>query len=145
MWRAFKSIFDPLRGYLYKVVKAPLPFSPRRRTTRVVLVTRINKHRRKFISVSNKPFIDTCQHLNCKGSIARRPNQQKYTLSRDSKDCKADGTTWKLTLQDINTTPKEPKTERGRRRRQLFRHFCGSLVRRNEQRSSAEKYPLTLF
>ena len=26
--------------------------------------------------------------------------------------CKADRTTWKLTLQDNNTTPKEPKTER---------------------------------
>ena len=50
MWRAFKSIFDLRRGYLYKVVKAPLPFSPRRRTTRLVLVNRINKHRRKFMS-----------------------------------------------------------------------------------------------
>ena len=27
--------------------------------------------------------------------------------------CKADRTTWKLTLQDINKTPKEPKTGRG--------------------------------
>ena len=108
MWRAFKSIFDLRRGYLYKVVKAPLPFSPRRRTTRLVLVNRINKHRRKFmyLSVWNKPFIDTCQHLNYKGSIARRPNQQKYTLSRHIKDCKADNTTRKLTLQDVNTTPK---------------------------------------
>ena len=26
--------------------------------------------------------------------------------------CNADHTTWKLTLQDINTTPKELKTER---------------------------------
>ena len=45
---------------------------------------------------------------------------------------KADRTTWKYTLQDINTTPKEPKTERGCSRRQLFRHFYGSSVRRNE-------------
>ena len=37
---------------------------------------------------------------------------------------------WKLTLQDINTTPKEPKTERGRSRRQLFRPFRGSSVER---------------
>ena len=44
MWRAFKTIFDPRRGYLYKVVKAPLPFSPRGRTTRVVLVTRISQN-----------------------------------------------------------------------------------------------------
>ena len=28
-----------------------------------------------------------------------------------------------LTLQDINTTPIEPKTERGCSRRQLFRQF----------------------
>ena len=55
--------------------------------------------------------------------------------------CKADRTTWKLTLQVINTTPKEPKTERGRSRRQLFRHFCCSSVRRNEQRRSALKFP----
>ena len=34
----------------------------------------------------------------------------------------------KLTSQDINTTPKKPKTERGCSRRQLFRHFCGSSV-----------------
>ena len=40
--------------------------------------------------------------------------------------CKADRSTLKLTLQDINTTPKEPKTERGRSRRQLFRPFWGS-------------------
>ena len=36
-----------------------------------------------------------------------------------TKFCKAARTTWKLTFQDINTTPKEPKTERGRSRRQL--------------------------
>ena len=51
------------------------------------------------------------------------------------KFCKADRTTWKLTSQDINTTPKEPKTERGCSGRQLFRHFCGSSVRCNKQRS----------
>ena len=34
-------------------------------------------------------------------------------------------------MQDINTTLKEPKTERGRSRRQLFRHYCGSSVPRN--------------
>ena len=65
----------------------------------------------------------------------------EYTLSRHwSYYC-----TWKLTLLDINTTPKKPKPERGRSRRQRFRHFCGSSVRRNEQRISAVKYPLTLF
>ena len=39
------------------------------------------------------------------------------------------------TSQDINTTPKEPKTERGCSRKQLFRRFCGSSVRCNKQRS----------
>ena len=34
----------------------------------------------------------------------------------------------------IITKSKEPKTERGRSRRQLFRPFWGSSVRRNEQR-----------
>ena len=34
----------------------------------------------------------------------------------------ADRTKWKLTLQDINKTPVEPKTERGCSRRHLFRH-----------------------
>ena len=41
----------------------------------------------------------------------------------------------KLTSQDISTTPKEPKTERGCSRRQPFRHFCSSSVRCNKQRS----------
>ena len=36
--------------------------------------------------------------------------------------CNADRTTWKLTLQDINTTPKELKTERDCSHRQLFRY-----------------------
>ena len=44
-----------------------------------------------------------------------------------TKICKADRTMWKLTLQDINTIPKEPKTERGRCRRQLFRRFLSFL------------------
>ena len=34
--------------------------------------------------------------------------------------CNADRTTWTLTLQDINTTPKELKTERDCSHRQLF-------------------------
>jgi len=66
-------------------------------------------------------------------------------MSRHTEFCKADCTTWKLTLQDINTTPKEPKTERGRSRRQLFRAFWGSSVRRNEQRGSAVKYRTLCF
>ena len=33
-------------------------------------------------------------------------------MGRHTELCKADRTTWKLTLQDINTTPKEPKTGR---------------------------------
>ena len=55
-------------------------------------------------------------------------------MDRHTEFCKADRTTWKLTLQDINTTPKELKTERGRSRRQLFRPFKGLSVRRNERR-----------
>ena len=62
-------------------------------------------------------------------------------MDRHTEFCKADRTTWKLTLQDINTTPKELKTERGRSRKQLFRPFKGSSVRRNERRGSAVKIP----
>ena len=36
-------------------------------------------------------------------------------LTRHTEFCKADRTTWKLTSQDINTTPKELETERGRK------------------------------
>ena len=35
---------------------------------------------------------------------------RRYILQAEY--CNADRTTWKLTLQDINTTPKELKTER---------------------------------
>ena len=65
----------------------------------------------------------------------------------------ADRTTWKLTLQDINTTPKEPKTEQDHTHRQLFRYYCSSSVWHNNQRKlwwkiSAhsdlkEQYPVT--
>ena len=48
--------------------------------------------------------------------------------------CNADRTTWKLNLQDINTTPKELKTERDCSHRQLFGPFWGSSVWRNNQR-----------
>ena len=58
-----------------------------------------------------------------KRRIYRRSDRQKYTLSRHTEFCKAGCTTWTLTLQDINMTPKEPKTERGRSHRQLFCHF----------------------
>ena len=40
----------------------------------------------------------------------------------------------KLTLQDINTTPKELKTERDCSHRQLFRPFWGSSILRKSQR-----------
>ena len=40
--------------------------------------------------------------------------------------CNADRTMWKLTLQGINTKPKELKTERDRNHRQLFRPLWGS-------------------
>ena len=40
--------------------------------------------------------------------------------------CNADRTTWKLNLQDINTTPKELKTERDCSHRQLFRGYFSS-------------------
>ena len=51
-------------------------------------------------------------------------------VGKHTEICKADRTMWKLTLQDINTTPKEPKAERGRSRRQLFLPFRGSSVER---------------
>ena len=63
----------------------------------------------------------TANEYAAKPWIYKRPDQQNHTLSRHTEFCKADRTTWKLTLQDINTTPKEPKTELGRSRRQLFR------------------------
>ena len=53
----------------------------------------------------------TANEYAAKCRIDRRPEQQKYTLSRHTEFCKADRTTLKLTLQDINMTPKEPKTE----------------------------------
>ena len=49
----------------------------------------------------------------------------------------------KINFARHQATPKEPKTERSCSRRQLFRHSWGSSVRRNKQRSSAEKYPHT--
>ena len=51
----------------------------------------------------------TTNKYAAKRRIYKRPDQQKYTLSRHTEFCKADRTTWKLTLQDINTTLKEPK------------------------------------
>ena len=47
----------------------------------------------------------------------------------------ADRTTWKLTLHDINTTPKELKTERDCSHSQLFRPRWGSSVWRNNQKA----------
>ena len=49
--------------------------------------------------------------------------------------CSADRTTWKLTLQGINTKPKELKTERDCSHRQLFRPRWGSSVWRNNQKA----------
>ena len=53
--------------------------------------------------------------------------------------CNADCTTWKLTLQDINTTSKELKTERDCNHRRLFRPFWGSSPWRNNQRKTLMK------
>ena len=44
-----------------------------------------------------------------------------------------------------NTATKEPKTEQGRSRRQLFHPFGDSSVRHNKQRGSALKFPHTPF
>ena len=49
--------------------------------------------------------------------------------------CNADRTTWKLTLQDIKTTPKELKTERDCNHRQQFRYYCSSSIWRNNRRT----------
>ena len=62
----------------------------------------------------------TANEYAAKRRIYERPDQQKYTLSGHTEFCKADRTTSKLTLLDINTTPKEPKREGGRCRRQLY-------------------------
>ena len=48
--------------------------------------------------------------------------------------CNADRITWKLTLQDIKTTPKELKTERDCSHRQQFRYYCSSSIWRNNRR-----------
>ena len=58
---------------------------------------------------------------------------------RHAEYCNADRTTWKLTLQYINTTPKELKTERDCSRRQLFCPLWGSSVWRNQRSGSDEK------
>ena len=52
----------------------------------------------------------------------------------DNGHSNADRTTRKLTLQDINTTPKELKTERDCSHTELFRPLWGSSVWRNNQR-----------
>ena len=63
-----------------------------------------------------------------------------WTQARHIGLCKADRTTWKLTLQDNNTTPKEPKTERGRHgrsRRQLFEcQFCTQATETDDPSSN---------
>ena len=50
----------------------------------------------------------------------------------------------KLTLQDINTTPKEPKTERDCSHRQLLRYYCSSSVWRNNREALLKNNPHTL-
>ena len=42
----------------------------------------------------------TANEYAAKRRIYKRPDQQKYTLSRHTEFCKADRTTWKLTLRD---------------------------------------------
>ena len=58
----------------------------------------------------------------------------KFCKQNTMEYCNADRTTWKLTLQDINTTPKELKTERDCSHRQLFRPLWGSSVCCNNQK-----------
>ena len=65
--------------------------------------------------------------------LTRNTISQNYLILQ-AEYCNADCTTWKLTLQDINATPKELKTERDCSHRQLFRPFWGSSVWRNNQR-----------
>lgn len=65
-------------------------------------------------------------------------------LSRHFEFCKAG----RSTLHNINTTPIEPKTERGCSRRRLFRHYCGSAWQRNNRQNREpllKRYLLTLF
>ena len=99
--------------------------------------------------MNSKTGSDVIIGWNIKGTqfkIEKNKNAGKFRLAgswtgeseEDMKDyrhtefCKADRTTWKLTLQGINTTPKEPRTVRGLSRRRLFRPFGNSSVRRNE-------------
>ena len=42
----------------------------------------------------------TANQYAAKRRIYKRPDQQKYTLSRHTEFCKADRTTWKLTFRD---------------------------------------------
>ena len=59
--------------------------------------------------------------INCKGLQTNMlPNVgseedliNKNLTSRQIEFCKSDPAKWKLTLQDVKTTPIEPKTERG--------------------------------
>ena len=57
-----------------------------------------------------------------------------YEIDLRPQNTKSTNFNHKRLQRTANTTPKDPK---------LFRHYCGSLVRRNKQRSSAENYPLT--
>ena len=70
----------------------------------------------------------TANEYAAKCRIDRRPYQQKYTLSRHTEFCKADRTTLKLTLQDINMTPKNPKQNTFRQGPRRGRGWGGGQV-----------------
>ena len=87
--------------------------------------------------INLKGRLGTTQKCRGNNLVPRPFPTQKIGLgTRSIEFCKVDHTKWKLTLQDINTTLKEPKTERGCSRRQLFRHSCGSSVQRNNREAS---------
>ena len=81
-------------------------------------------------SLKNVDGRNNSQHCwaNNVGSCCARVGRSIQTEATTPNN--ADRTTWKLTQQDINTT----HTERDCSRRKLFRHFCGSSVRRNRRR-----------
>ena len=74
-------------------------------------------------------LLQAIHKINCKGPQTNMPQNvgskedmiNKNIPKRHIGFCNADRITWKLTLQDMNTTPRESKTERGCSCRQLFR------------------------
>ena len=77
---------------------------------------------------------------------APRLIKKNWQNHRHNEICKADRMTWKLSLQDVNTTPKEPQGE------VVAVDSCFDIIVARQDSASTEKteallrkYPLTLF